>query len=340
MTSNRAVWPRPYFFELFAIGNFIVVYVLISLRNGLVLTTLPATFANLVPTFGGYALAGVVVRLIVGRIRGGLPGYLRIIRSAGWLTDTVRYVLFGSLVVHTYFWIKLMVPLMHPRLYDQELWNLDQAILFGHSPNVLAVNLLANHVALRVIDWSYARIFFASLTIAFSFFLSSPSRRLRAGFTTGSSLLWLIGGWLYLLMPAIGPVYAFPEVWAPAAASLELSQHFQALLMKSYHAVLRLPQGGSTDDVQLMFGVAAFPSLHVGFQTFTFLWFRRLWIYGEIVFGIFTFVILIGSVVTGWHYLIDGLAGMAMAAFCYDISVRLWDIRRWRRLRARQALAR
>ena len=27
--------------------------------------------------------------------------------------------------------------------------------------------------------------------------------------------------------------------------------------------------------------------------------------------------ILIGSVVTGWHYLIDGLAGIALASLCY-----------------------
>ena len=49
-------------------------------------------------------------------------------------------------------------------------------------------------------------------------------------------------------------------------------------------------------------------------------------------------MILIGSVITGWHYLIDGLAGIGMALFCYDISLRLWSIRRWRRLRARQKL--
>ena len=338
MTGNRGIWRRPYFFEVFTIANFIVIYVLVSLKNQLVLTTIPATFASLVPVLAGYALAGVLVRAVVAYFRGELPAYLRVIRSAGWLLDTARYVIFGALMVHTYFWIKLMVPLMHPELFDQQLWNLDQAMLFGHSPNVLFLDLLSNPTALRVIDWSYARIFFASMALAFSFFLSSPSRRLRAGFSTGSSLLWMTGAWLYLLIPSIGPAYSFPDVWAAAAPFLELSRHFQAVLMKSYRAVLQLPAGGSTDNVQLMFGVAAFPSLHVAFQTFAFLWMRRLWIYGQIVFGLFAFVILIGSVITGWHYLIDGLAGMAMALFCYDISLRLWSIRRWRRLRARQKL--
>jgi membrane-associated phospholipid phosphatase len=143
-----------------------------------------------------------------------------------------------------------------------------------------------------------------------------------------------------MLVPSIGPAYSFPGIWSAAEPFLQLSRHFQAVLIKNYQAVLRLPSGGSVGDVQLMFGVAAFPSLHVAFQTFTFLWMRRVWISGQVVFGIFALVILIGSVITGWHYLIDGIAGIVMAAFCYDVSVRMWDIRRWRRLRARQLLRR
>jgi hypothetical protein len=44
-------------------------------------------------------------------------------------------------------------------------------------------------------------------------------------------------------------------------------------------------------------------------------------------------LILVGSVVTGWHYLIDGLAGMAMALVCYWGSFRLWNVGDWLRLR-------
>ena len=43
---------------------------------------------------------------------------------------------------------------------------------------------------------------------------------------------------------------------------------------------------------------------------YVFLWLRRLWTWGQVMFGFFVLAILLGSMVTGWHYLIDGLAGI------------------------------
>jgi hypothetical protein len=327
---NRRTWLRPYSYEIVTLVNLAIIA---WLAGSIIITSLPATFAAFIPTLGGYAIAGVAVRALIAWRRGELRAFLRIVRSVGWLTDTVRLVIFGSLMVHTYFWIKLVVPLLHPRLYDQELWNIDQHMFLGMSPNILFLNVFANGVVLQVIDWAYARIFFISMSVAFIFFLSSPSRRLRAAFSNGNTLLWLSGAWLYMLLPSLGPAFRFPDVWLPFAYGLDVTQHFQAFLMKNYQAVLRLPHGGSIGDVQLMLGIAAFPSLHVAFQTFAFLWMRRLWIYGEIVFGVFALVILIGSVVTGWHYLIDGIAGIVMAAVAYKAASWNWNLREWLRLR-------
>ncbi|HEX9161864.1 MAG TPA: phosphatase PAP2 family protein [Thermoanaerobaculia bacterium] len=327
---NRRAWRRPYSYEIVTLVNFAVIA---SLTNRLVVTSLPATFASFIPQLAGFALIGVVVRAAVAWRRGELPAYVRVIRSSGWLTDTLRLILFGALMVHTYFWIKLVVPILHPQLYDQELWNVDQRLFFGISPSVFLLNVFSQPTVMQVIDWSYARIFFASMSLAFTFFLSSPSRRLRAGFSNGNTLLWLAGAWLYMFVPSLGPAFRFPDVWLPFAYGLGMTQHFQALLVRNYNAVVRLPHGGSVENVQLMFGIAAFPSLHVGFQTFVFLWMRRLWVYGEIVFGVFAFVILIGSVVTGWHYLIDGFAGILLAFVSYRAGAATWRIREWRRLR-------
>lgn len=329
MTSDRRIYRRPYFFEIFTIVNLAIIVVLIA--HPMVLTTIPRTFLSFIGTFGAYTLGGIAVRAIIAAVRKELPAYLRKIRTAGWISDTARLVLFGAAMVHTYFWIKLMVPLLHARLYDQELWNLDQAMFAGFSPNILFLSIFSSPRVLHAIDWSYANIFFASMTVAFVFFLSAPSRRLRVAFMTGNTYLWIIGAWLYLLIPSLGPAYRFPDVWIPLAASLDITQNFQALLMKNYRQVLLLPSGKAT-DVGIMFGIGAFPSLHVAFQAYAFLWMRRLWIYGQIVFGVFAFVILIGSVVTGWHYLIDGIAGIALAVACYWAGSRAWRIPEWLRL--------
>jgi len=185
---NRRTWWRPYSYEIVTLVNLAVIA---WLTGSIIITSLPATLASFIPTLGGYALIGVVVRALIAWRRRELPAYLRIVRSAGWLSDTVRLVLFGSLMVHTYFWIKLVVPLLHPRLYDQELWSLDQKMFLGLSPNILFLNVFSKGVVLQLIDWSYARIFFVSMSVAFIYFLSSPSRRLRAAFSTGTTLLWL-----------------------------------------------------------------------------------------------------------------------------------------------------
>ena len=332
MLAARRIVRRPYFFEAFTLANLALIFILTSRANPFVLTTMPTTFRSFIPTLLGYTVAGVVIRCIVAAARGELKGYLRHIRTVGWLVDTIRLVVFGATMVHAYFWIKLVVPLMGPRLLDQELWDLDQAMLFGFSPNILFLEIFSQPVAMRVIDWSYARIFFASMTVAFVFFLSSPSRRVRVAFSTGNSIMWLIGSWLYMLVPSLGPAFRFPEVWMPFEQGLPLTQHFQAVLMANYRQVLQLPLG-TAKDVQLMLGIGAFPSLHVAFQTYAFLWMRRLWIYGQIVFGVFAVLILIGSVVTGWHYLIDGVAGIVLAAISYLVAARLWNLREWRRLR-------
>lgn len=327
---NRRVWKRPYFFEVATIINLLIIT---ALTNPLVLTSVMSTFGSFIPTLGGYALTGVFVRAAVAWYRGELRAYVRILRSPGWLVDSARLIVFGALMVHTYFWIKLVVPILHARLYDQELWDMDQAMFFGFSPTELFLNVFANGTVLKVIDWSYARIFFVSMSVAFMFFLSSPSRRLRAAFSNGNTILWLAGAWLYMFVPSLGPAFRFPDVWLPFAYGLDITQHFQAFLIKNYQAVRRLPFGGSVADVQLMLGVAAFPSLHVGFQAFAFLWMRRLWVYGEIVFGIFALVILIGSVVTGWHYLIDGIAGILLAWLSYRTAAWMSRMDEWLRLR-------
>ncbi|HKO56604.1 MAG TPA: phosphatase PAP2 family protein [Thermoanaerobaculia bacterium] len=320
MDVDESAHRRPYFFEIFTLVNLAVICVLTAGRGFAVLPTLFQTLRFSWVALIAEIAVGVGIRALVARMRGEGGDYLRRIRSPGWLTDTARLGIFTILMVHTYGWIKLTVPVLHPRLFDAELWNLDQRLLFGYSPTIFLLTVF--RPILRAFDWSYANIFFASLVIAFTYFLSMPERRLRVGFANGNVALWIIGAWLYLALPSIGPAYYFSDVWFEYGRSLPTTQHLQLTLMRNYQAMLRLAKGGQ-EPIVIIYGVAAFPSLHVAFQTYVFLWMRRLWRYGEIVFGVFLLVIFLGSMVTGWHYLIDGVAGIALAALCY------WPARRW-----------
>ncbi len=305
------------------IANLVLIHALASRTGVSIIGAVPRSFRDFAPALIGYTAIGVILRGVVAAYRRELPAYLRVVRSAGWLTDTLRLIVSGTLLMHVYFWIKLLVPLLNRRMFDQDLWDLEQRVLGGFSPNILFIEMFSQPATLRVIDWSYANIFFASTLIAMAYFLSEPSRRIRVAFANGYALMWIAGAWLYMLVPSVGPAYRFPDIWMPYGDSLQMTQRFQALLMRNYRNVLTAASGETRGGTSIVLGIGAFPSLHVAAQMYVFLWMRRLWTSGEVLFGIFVVVIFLGSMITGWHYFIDGVAGAALALGCYVLFDRL-----------------
>jgi hypothetical protein len=324
-----ALVKRPYFVELFAIANLIVI-ALLTRGHDYIRPSFITVFL-LAITLGTQALAGVAIRAVVALVR-KRRGYLRRLKRAGWWLETARLVLAVSLTFFTYGWIKLAMPVVHPRLFDQELWDLDQLLLFGAAPTVFVLDVFGNDLFLKTIDWSYANIFMASTAVAAAYFLSDPSRRVRIAFVNGNATLWLVGAWLYMLVPSLGPAYRFPDVWLAYGETLPRTQWLQGTLMRNYQNVLRAIRGEPHAPLNIMFGIAAFPSLHVAFQTYVFLWMRKLWTSGEVLFGIFAAAIFLGSMITGWHYLIDGLAGLVLAYVCWWVFWRRARMTRFLRL--------
>jgi hypothetical protein len=324
---------RPYFFEVFVAANLLAIAVFAWGTLPLIRSPLKI-IGGLVTTIAVETVIGVSLRVIVALMRRE-RAYLRVIRSGRWLLDTLRLVVGAALVIFTYGWIKLVVPVRNPALYDQALWDLDQLLCFGVAPTVFVLDLFGHPAMLRAIDWSYANIFAASTVIAAAYFLSDASRRVRVGFANGYALLWIAGAWLYMLVPSLGPAYRFPDIWMPHRDTLRVTQTFQSILMLNYQNVLRTWSGQPSGGISIAFGIGAFPSLHVAFQTYVFLWMRRLWTSGEVLFGIFVVAIFLGSMITGWHYLVDGVAGVLLAIVCYKVFARRARLRRWLELRRR-----
>jgi hypothetical protein len=308
----RRIIRRVYFFEVLAVLNAIAAHLVVG-HPERVLPLIPTEALFVFQAFGLQLAAGIVGRLIYAAFRRNARQYLSVLRSREWLTDTVRLIFFAAVIVHTYTLLKIAVPLLHPRLFDQELWNVDAVLLLGHSPNVLLLSMFSNRAFLRGIDATYSTLFELSLHFAFAFFLSAPERRLRVAFTNANSLLWAIGAWLYVAIPSLGPAYRFPDIWAPYAAVLPETIGLQHALMYNYRVVAGYARG----TVNVLFGIAAFPSMHVAFETLLWLCMRRVWRPAGIIFGVVFLLIFFGSVITGWHYLIDSIAGVALAIPCY-----------------------
>lgn len=320
--------PRPYFIEVFALVNLAIIA--IAARDLDFLRPSPSWIFGLWTTMLLQVAVGIAIRIAVDLVR--RRGYLRRIRDWRWILGTLRLSLAAAVTFYAYGWIKLAVPVLHPRLFDQILWDLDRLLLFGAAPTVFVLDVFGNHAFLKAIDWSYAQVFMIAGMVAAAYFLSDPSDRVRRAFTNGNALLWIAGAWLYLLVPSLGPAYRFPDVWLTYEGSLPRTQWLQAMLMRNYQDILRAARGEPHGPINLMFGIAAFPSLHVAFQFYVFLWMRRLWTSGEVLFAIFAAAMFLGSMITGWHYLIDAIAGLVLAWLCWRLFWRRARMERFLRL--------
>ncbi len=311
---------RPYFFELFVLANLALVAG-VAHASFFILDDVVRVFGSLLLAVAVQAVTGIALRALLAAVRRD-RSYLRHIRRRAWLVDTVRLVFASALMIFTYGWLKLVVPLFRTQNFDAALWQLDQTLGFGLSPVILVLDVFHGAGALRAVDWSYANIFYTSMLVAMTYFLSHPSRRIRIAFANGNAGLWLSGAWLYFLVPSLGPAYRFPDIWFAHAEALPITQNLQAMLMRNWQNVLRAWSGQPHGPIFIAFGIAAFPSLHVAFQTYVFFWMRRLWLSGQVLFAVFAFAIFLGSMITGWHYLVDGIAGVLMAYVAYRLAIR------------------
>ncbi len=242
--------------------------------------------------------------------------------SPAWWGLTLRIWLAIVLTVHVYIWLKLNVPFLNPVILDQAVWQWEERLFFGYSPNLFFLELFSRPAALQAVDWTYAKVFKAGLYIAMMFFPVLPSRRLRIACVTSYTVLWTLGGWLHVLLPALGPCYWFPSVWQPHAEWLRITTASQAALLKNYRDLMVF-RFAADFQYNPLYGVAAIPSMHNANQALVALWVMRLSRpLGLLAWGGVA-VIFIGSIVTGWHYLVDSVAGILLAWGVFA-AVRRW----------------
>ncbi|MDX1584905.1 MAG: phosphatase PAP2 family protein, partial [Thermoanaerobaculia bacterium] len=219
--------------------------------------------------------------------------------------------------------LKVMVPLLTDRSFDQILWEVDSWLFFGFSPNIFFVNLLDNSTLLRFIDFGYGYFFFFSVFVAIPLFLPLKDDRLRTSFFVANALLWSVGAWLYFAFPSLGPAYRFHSVWDAVREQFPVSTYWQKQLLDNYQMVLRIAQGEIDPRVNLVEGIGAFPSLHVGFQALFALYLGSLSRVASRVAWLLVALTVLGSIVTGWHYMIDSVAGLALAFGCWFLMERV-----------------
>ncbi|HSS68940.1 MAG TPA: phosphatase PAP2 family protein [Nocardioidaceae bacterium] len=191
---------------------------------------------------------------------------------------------------------------------DDDLLSLEKSIFFGHSPAVLLHDLLGQDVAAHVLAAIYDS--FSSLVLIAVVASVVFTRQIRDGyvFVTAAAILWILGVTAYYLVPTIGPFWSAPSEFAGLDRTAVTSAQEKYVVERAH--LLQSPGAGDAFS-----SLSAFASLHTAF---TFLILLSAYIYGlrllSIVLAVYFAGVVVATIYFGWHFVVDDIAGCALAA--------------------------
>jgi hypothetical protein len=205
--------------------------------------------------------------------------------------------------------LKSVVPLLRPGdLFDRQLADLDRGLFFGHDPAALLHEAVGTGLATHAFSGVYMLFFLfipGTLAVAVVF-----SRNLRGGlfYATALSLNWLLGAASYFLLPSLGPIYAEPAQFThlPHTGVSGL----QDALLRARVDFLQTPSDSGAAQ-----SIGAFASLHVSIFFTAALATNLLGLGRYVKMGVWLLFALTvaATIYFGWHYVLDDLAGLAIA---------------------------
>jgi hypothetical protein len=191
---------------------------------------------------------------------------------------------------------------------DQQLLAFERWLFLGHSPAHLLHQLLGHdHAAyvLMIVYRSFSHLVPLSVVGALVF-----TNRIREGyvFLTSAMWVWILGVGSYYLIPSLGPFASDPGDFAAVPDS----------------AITRTQEGYLAQRADLLAdpgahgafaSISAFASLHVAFSCLILLMLRY---YGRFFLAwlmtVFVAATMLATVYFGWHFVIDDVAGVLLAA--------------------------
>lgn len=235
-------------------------------------------------------------------------------RDLGW---SALFLFIFTIVMWLHFHIKMWVPLINPRRFDEAYQRIDVAL----SPLIEVFEAVRAAMAtiLPSVDWWYIGVFMSMFFVSFAYHIVADRtgfRRIYLATLVNQSL----GALSYLIAPAVGPFLYGGGPNHVATAS-------QNGMWKAYNELIS--NGAPWLEVwgQSYFnaGLAAMPSLHAG-AAWVFVWyaFAHRTVLRYLYVAAFAWI-LIEAVVSKWHYVIDLPAGMALAALSIWIANRQID---------------
>ena len=284
---------------LTALHDLLILGFLLTLL-GCAYTSAPSTERSAAISGSSMAIFTLLAGAAIGRLWTGLPGWLRtaVYRAAAVLSLAQSYLVLKPLLVA-----------FTSRAYDAPLLALDHR-LFGFTPALW----LERFTTPGVVEY-FAFFYFSYFPLTFLMVLFVFARPVvnaeGTRFGIGTALVMGLGQLGYLVVPAFGPV---KYMAADFAAPLE-GGYFWSLVLGI------VDSAGAQRDV--------FPSLHTAMPTWFALYawsevtrLRRVrdpraswWTLAALTITVFALHIIVSTMLLRWHYAIDVVAGLSLAAF-------------------------
>ena len=244
------------------------------------------------------------------------------------IANAVHTFIFMSVFGVGFVAIKKTIPLVQPFAWDKSFMEFDRNLHFGLLPHEILAPLLQFPLAVFIINAVYNLWFAVLVGCLFWQGFARRDNPLRQRFLASIPLTWLIGtGALGTMFSSAGPCYygfivAGENPYAPLMAHLRQVNDTYPIWSLTTQDIL---WKSSLVNYNGSFGgISAMPSMHVATAVlFVLLGFAsgKRWL--GWCFIVFTISIFVGSVMLGWHYAVDGYAGVAIALACWWLAGKL-----------------
>jgi hypothetical protein len=244
--------------------------------------------------------------------------YVRFGRARGWAGAlSYRLIVYGTVQV-SYFFFRELLPLINPNSLDTELHEIG-VTLFGAEP-ALTLDRVVNPATTEWFAFFYFGYFFVLATYVLPILFLAKEPRTLGEFTFGMLFMFCVGHTLYMIVPGYGPYRA-------------VASEFQNALPDGLWldvVMETVAEGGALKDI--------FPSLHTAAPTFIALFsFRHRHLppfrYSWPIVTFFSANIIVATMFLRWHWIVDVVAGLALATSAQVLSALVTNYELERRAR-------
>ena len=247
----------------------------------------------------------------------------RFLAGPGLAANAASTILIFCLYAGGFSVLKGAIAVVSPFAWDAALADLDRALHFGRLPHEWLPGL-TRPLPLAVLNVGYNVWFFLLVGGWLGATVAVRRPGLRHQYLMAFMLTWFVGGFLVACgFSSAGPCYyariGLGEIYTPLMQALHRAEADYGIWAVGTQNLL---WDGFTGERPGSAGISAFPSMHVASATLFVLAARH---FGRAAFALaaaYWVMILLGSVLLGWHYAVDGYAAALIAVLVWRIAGR------------------